>query len=451
MTHWSEDSIFYHIYPLGFCGAPAQNPFTGSPIPRLEKIMAWTDHMRSMHVNALYLGPVFESTTHGYDTADYYHVDRRLGDRGTLRRVVDHLHQQGIRVILDGVFNHVGRDFWAFRDVLQRREASPYASWFHNLRFDGYSPQGDPFSYEGWNGHYSLVKLNLGNPAVKEHLLGAVEMWINELGIDGLRLDAADSFDLSFQSELAGFCRRLRPDFWLMGEVVHGNYCRWVNPATLDSVTNYECYKGLYSSLNDHNYFEIAYALNRQFGEGGIYLDLPLYAFVDNHDVNRVASLLANPAHLYPLYALLFTMPGVPSVYYGSEFGIQGRKDGGDAPLRPVLELDALYHSAPHPHLLRAVQALAGARRSSAALRRGSYRQVHVDGEQLAFLRQHEQETVLVVLNAAQDEKLLTLRLPGIQGGTWVDMLDPALQAPVRSGQVEIRVPSCWVRIMRLT
>lgn len=451
MVHWSRNAIFYHIYPLGLCEAPSRNSFSGSPVSRLEKLMHWTDHMRSMHINALYLGPVFESTTHGYDTADYYQVDRRLGDQDTLRRLVDHLHQQGIRVVLDGVFNHVGRDFWAFRDVQQRLENSPYVDWFHNLRFDGYSPNGDPFSYEGWNGHYSLVKLNLANPAVKEHLLGAVEMWIERFDIDGLRLDAADSFDLGFQSELACFCRRIKPDFWLMGEVVHGDYRRWANPSTLDSVTNYECYKGLYSSLNDHNYFEIAYALNRQFGADGIYRDLALYAFVDNHDVNRVASTLVDPAHLYPLYAMLFTMPGVPSIYYGSEFGIQGCKDAGDAPLRPVLDLQTLFRTTPQPHLLRAIQTLAGVRCSSLALRLGNYRQVHVDHEQLAFLRHHEQEKVLVVINASPEDKALVLRLPDVENGLLVDLLDPTVHVQVRSGKAEMRAPSCWARIMRLT
>ncbi len=258
MQPWFNDAVFYHIYPLGFCGAPERNDFGAAPVARLDKIYTWLDHIQGMGFDALYLGPLFESTTHGYDTADYYHVDRRLGTDDTLRGLAAELHRRGMRVVLDGVFNHTGRDFWAFRDVRQNGQASRFRDWFAGLRFDGTNHHRDPFSYDTWNGHESLVKLNLSHPEVRSHLLGAVETWIRDFGIDGLRLDAADHVDLGFLRELAGFCRSLRPDFWLMGEVVHGDYRRWANPACLDSVTNYEAYKGLYSSHNDHNYFEIA-------------------------------------------------------------------------------------------------------------------------------------------------------------------------------------------------
>jgi len=172
--HWATDAIFYHIYPLGFCGAPARNDFSSPPIDRLQKVRDWLPHLQRLGVNALYLGPLFESTAHGYDTADYYWVDRRLGDTASLARLSADLHQRGMRLILDGVFNHVGRDFWAFRDVQNKREASPYRDWFTGLRFDGRSPYGDPFTYEPWNGQYDLVRLNLGNPAVREQPAGSV-------------------------------------------------------------------------------------------------------------------------------------------------------------------------------------------------------------------------------------------------------------------------------------
>ncbi|MCU7500706.1 MAG: alpha-amylase, partial [Ignavibacteria bacterium] len=318
--HWSFDSVFYHIYPLGFCGTPKNNDFFSQPVSRLDKIYGWIGHMKSLGVNALYLGPLFESTSHGYDTADYFHVDRRLGTDEQLKNLIAALHQNGIRVILDGVFNHVGRSFWAFRDLRMNMQSSPYSSWFHGLDFSQRSPLGDPFSYEGWNGHYNLVKLNLKNHDTREHLFDAVRMWIDYFEIDGLRLDAADCIDMKFLQDLALVTKHKKKDFWLMGEIIHGDYRRWVNSQTLDSVTNYECYKGLYSSLNDKNYFEIAYSLNRQFGTGGMYRNMPLYAFADNHDVNRIASIIKDPVHIYPLYCLLFTMPGVPSVYYGSEW-----------------------------------------------------------------------------------------------------------------------------------
>jgi cyclomaltodextrinase len=401
----------------------------------------------------LYLGPVFESSAHGYDTADYYRVDRRLGDQATLAELVARLHENEIRVLLDGVFNHVGRAFWAFRDVLEQRQQSVYCGWFAGLSFERQSPYGDPFAYEGWKGHYDLVKLNVHHPAVKQHLFGAVEMWIRTFGVDGLRLDAVDCIDARFLRELAAFCRGLRPDFWLVGEVIHGDYRAWANPQTLDSVTNYECYKGLYSSLVDKNYFEIAYALNRQFGQEGLYRDLPLYNFADNHDVNRVASNLKNAAHLYPLYCLLFSMPGVPSIYYGSEWGLEGkRKNGSDKPLRPYLNLAAMAQSTPHPDLARVISRLSQIRRDSPALRYGDYQQLFVAHEQLAFARQTTDECVVVLLNAADKPCACDLDVPGAYGSQLLDVLNPGETFQVTANR-QARITSVWphwARIMRL-
>jgi cyclomaltodextrinase / maltogenic alpha-amylase / neopullulanase len=449
--HWANAAVFYHIYPLGFCGAPARNDFQSGPAARLEKITAWIPHLHALGVNAVYLGPLFESSAHGYDTADYYHVDRRLGDNATLGRVCAALHQAGMHVILDGVFNHVGRDFWAFRDVQQKGSASPYCGWFRGLDFSRRSPYGDPFAYQGWSGNYDLVKLELGNPDLRRHLFDAVGTWVRDFGIDGLRLDVADCLDPDFMQALRTFTRALRPDFWLMGEVVHGDYRRWANPEMLDSVTNYEAYKGLYSSLVDRNYFEIAYALNRQFGPDGLYRGLPLYDFADNHDVDRVASRLKDPAHLYPLYCLLFGMPGVPSIYYGSEWGLTGRRlPGDDSSLRPCLDLETAAAAAPQPDLPRAIARLAAARRASPALQRGDYTQLHVSAEQLAFLRRTEGEAVVVAVNAAAGPARLALSVP-VRAGRAVDLLNPGESFPLRDGKLVVDpLPSCWGRVLRL-
>lgn len=449
MSHWAYDSIFYHIYPLGLCGAPERNDFTTASVPRLEQLYTWPAHLKSLGVTAVYLGPVFESSAHGYDTADYYRVDRRLGDNVTLRELVSVLRREGLRVILDGVFNHVGRDFWAFRDVRERREQSAYGSWFQGLTFGQTSPYHDPFTYEGWNGHYSLVKLNLQHPEVKRHLLQAVEMWIREFEIDGLRLDVADCLDLGFQQELAAVCRDIRSDFWLMGEVIHGDYRRWVNAETLDSVTNYECYKGLYSSHVDRNYFEIAYALNRQFGPGGLYRGLPLYNFADNHDVNRVASNLTNPAHLYPLYCLLFTMPGVPSIYYGSEWGLEGiRTAASDQMLRPSLSLSTLPQTAAQRDLVNAIARFAQVRRRSAALRYGDYQQLLVNHEQLAFARQFENEWAIVLINAADRPAPFDVTLPIAGAQQLIDALNAEETFQIVRNHVRVEVWPHWARIL---
>jgi cyclomaltodextrinase len=450
VKHWAYDSIFYHIYPLGLCGAPLKNDFSSPVQPRLEQLYGWIDHLVDLGVNALYLGPVFESTAHGYDTADYFRVDRRLGSNETLARLSSALHQKGVRLILDGVFNHVGRDFWAFRDVVERHEQSAYRDWFQGLRFGQRSPYNDPFTYEGWNGHYSLVKLNLRNPAVKEHLFQAIEAWMQEFDINGLRLDAADCIDIAFLKKLAAFCKSRRPDFWLMGEVIHGDYGKWANPEALDSVTNYECYKGLYSSHVDKNYFEIAYALNRQFGKGGLYRDLPLYTFADNHDVNRVASNLKDPMHLYPLYSLLFTMPGVPSIYYGSEWGIKGmRNNGNDLELRPRLDLDEVSCHGPRRDLVHAIRRLAQIRRRSMALRYGTYCQLWVCHEQLAFARETPEETAVVAVNASDKPVSFDLSLPKVRKGQLRDVLNEGECFAMHNGQVRIEaVPPYWARIM---
>lgn len=221
----------------------------------------------------------------------------------------------------------------------------------------------------------------------------------------------------------------------------------------LDSVTNYEGFKGLYSSFNDHNLHEIAYSLNRQFGEGGIYRDLRLYSFADNHDVDRVASLLADPAHLNPLYTLLFTMPGAPSIYYGSEWGIEGKKlDGDDRPLRPALSWPVDRSAMPHPKLEGTIRDLAGIRRESPALRHGAYVQLAIASEQFAFLRQTAGSAAVVVVNASHDAVPITIPVTGMAGAELVDVLDPEFRVSVTRGEIDLSgVPATGGRILITT
>jgi glycosidase len=443
---WYDNARFYHIYPLGLCGAPQRNDGQSAPVSRILALAEWADHIASLGLNAVYLGPVFESDAHGYDTRDYFRLDRRLGTNDDFRRVVEAFHARGIRVVPDAVFNHVGSEHFAFRDLRRYGQASRYAGWFQNVRFDGQSPCGDPFRYEGWAGNYDLVKLNLRNPEVKEHLFAAVKQWREEYGIDGLRLDAADVMDLEFLSELSNFCRGLAPDFFLLGEVVHGDYRKHAPGAGLHSVTDYECHKGLWSSLNDKNYFEIAYALKRQFGEGGMYRGLPMYQFADNHDVARAASALRDKGHLFPLYAMLFTVPGVPSVYYGSEWGIEGKKiPGGDWGLRPALTVEGARKSTPCPELEDAVRRLSRLRASLPALARGDYREILVKSEQFAFERSRNGERVLVAINAAAEAAEIDVPLPGAEG-EWRDVLNGGC-AVFHGGRAKIEFYPRWARI----
>lgn len=399
-----NESIIYNIYPLGFCGAPKEND--GKLEYRLDKIYDIIDNLKKMSVNVIVFNPLFESSKHGYDTIDYRKVDCRLGDNDSFKRLCQTLHKNGIRIILDGVFNHVGRDFFAFKDVQEHLWDSRYCGWFQNLNFDGNSPLGDRFWYEGWAGHYDLVKLNLQNSEVVDYLLNSVNFWIDEFDIDGLRLDAADCIDLEFFKKLRNNCKAKKPDFWLYGEIIHGDYNRWANSETLDSVTNYECYKGIYSSHNDHNYFEIAHSLNRQFANGGIYQNIYTYNFVDNHDVNRVASTLKDKNHLYNVYTMLYTMPGVPSIYYGSEFGIEGtRSEHSDYELRPCIYLNNIPNA--NYDLFNHIIKLGKVRLSLEALKYGKFENANIKNETLVYKRFTDNQTVFVAFNLTNhDERI---------------------------------------------
>ncbi len=451
-NHWTTDSIFYHIYPLGLCGAPARNDLHSIPVPRLEKINEWIPHLRKLGINSLYLGPLFESSAHGYDTADYFNVDRRLGTNGTLATLIRELHRSGIRVVLDGVFNHVGRDFWAFRDLRKNGEASAFRDWFQGVDFSMRSQFGDNFRYDGWNGNYDLAKLNLRSTEVRDHLFHAIQQWVQEYEIDGLRLDVAECLEPQFMRDLSVFCHDLKSDFWLMGEVIHGDYNQWANPSMLDSVTNYECYKGLYSSLTEKNYFEIAYSLKRQFGQGGMYRGLTLYNFADNHDVDRVASSLKNARHLYPLYCLLYTMPGIPSIYYGSEWGLRGaRTPGDDHMLRPALDLNLLRSKSPQPDLPAVLTSLASIRQNSIALRHGGYKEIFVASEQFAFSRETENEMVIVLLNAAVIDAAFDIPVSLPDNTRLIDLLNLSEEFRTENGRLLVgKVHSCWARILQV-
>lgn len=399
-----NEAVIYNIYPLGFCGAPKHND--GKLEYRLDKIYDIIDHLKKMSVNVVVFNPLFESTSHGYDTIDYRKVDKRLGDNESFKKICKALHDNGIRIMLDGVFNHVGRDFFAFKDVQEHLWDSRYCGWFQNLNFGGNSPLGDRFWYEGWEGHYELVKLNLHNPEVVDYLLGSVNFWIDEFDIDGLRLDAADCVDIDFFKKLRYTCKSRKPDFWLYGEIIHGDYNRWANSDTLDSVTNYECYKGIYSSHNEHNYFEIAHSLNRQFANGGIYQNIYTYNFVDNHDVNRIASVLKDKNHLFNVYTMLYTMPGVPSIYYGSEFGIEGvRTSHSDAELRPCLDLNNIPNA--NYELFKHIAKLGKVRLALDALKYGEFENANIKNETLVYKRFSDNQTVFVAFNLTNhDERI---------------------------------------------
>ena len=402
---WYDSAVFYHIYPLGLCGCPHDN--NGETGAHFDKLNEWAEHSKRIGCNAIYIGPLFESGSHGYDTTDYRLVDRRLGTNDDFKQFVKNCHANDVKVIVDGVFNHTGRDFFAFQDIKQNRENSRYKDWYCNVNFWGNNEYNDGFSYDNWGGYNLLAKLNLWNPEVKNYHLETVKFWVDEFDIDGIRLDAADVLDFGFMKELRSFCNGLKPDFWLMGEVIHGDYSRWANNDMLHSVTNYELHKGLYSGHNDHNYFEIAHTIKRL---NGIVGDKKLYTFCDNHDVARIYSKLNNKAHMYNVAILVYTVPGIPSIYYGSEFGIPGNKENGsDWNLRPDLNLADFNEKDELPALYTTLGHL---KQRFPELTYGDYRELYLTTGQFAFARCLDGRAVVTALNNADNGAHMEINLP---------------------------------------
>ncbi|MDD5797189.1 MAG: alpha-amylase family glycosyl hydrolase [Clostridiaceae bacterium] len=433
---WYDEAIFYHIYPLGLTGAPKENSY-GEPVHRLNTLIPWIEHIRNIGCTALYIGPLCESVGHGYETTDYKKLDSRLGTNEDLKAFVTECHAQGIRVIFDGVFNHTGRDFFAFKDIQKNREQSPYRDWYCNVNFYGNNEYNDGFSYDNWGGYNLLVKLNQRNPTVKDYICDVIRFWVSEFDIDGIRLDAADVLDFDFMKALRQTANEVKPEFWLMGEVIHGDYTRWVNEGTLHSVTNYQLHKALYSGHNDHNYFEIAHTVRRLYEMGGNRPDgLKLYNFVDNHDVERIYTKLQNKAQFFPVHVLLYTLPGIPSIYYGSEFGIEGKKERySDDSLRPALQLADYKNAATENPCTRLITALGKIRQQTKALSLGDYKELLLTNRQYAFSRDLNGTSVVVTVN--NDENPAQIHVAAGNGGAYVGALS-GMKVPVEQGQINV-------------
>ncbi|MCD8232444.1 MAG: alpha-glucosidase C-terminal domain-containing protein [Clostridiales bacterium] len=442
---WFDEAIFYHIYPLGLTGAPKQNSY-GAVEHRLNSLIPWIDHIREIGCNALYIGPLFESVGHGYETTDYRKLDCRLGDNEDLKNFVAVCHEKGIRVIFDGVFNHTGRDFFAFQDIRQNRENSRYKDWYCNVNFWGNNEYNDGFSYENWGGYNLLVKLNQKNPEVIGYICDVIRFWVSEFDVDGIRLDAADVLDMQFMQALRGVANEVKPDFWLMGEVIHGEYSRWVNEGTLHSVTNYHLHKALYSGHNDHNYFEIAHTVRRLYDMGGRNTGgLKLYNFVDNHDVERIYTKLSNKAHFAPVHILLYTLPGIPSLYYGSEFGIEGRKERfSDDSLRPALCLEDFADAVEKNPQTSLIAALGKIRKAAKSLSYGDYKELTLTNRQYAFSRSFEGQTVLVTVN--NDDQSASFDLPAGNASEYIGALSGE-RVKVNGGRISVTVRSNYGEI----
>ena len=407
---WYDEAVFYHIYPLGMTGAPKQNNYDITE-HRLNILIPFISQIKKHGFNALYIGPLFESVGHGYETTDYKKLDSRLGTNEDLKNFVNECHKQGIKVVLDGVFNHTGRDFFAFKDIKQNREASRYKDWYCNVNFYGNNEYNDGFSYDNWGGYNLLAKLNQHNSEVRRYICDVIRYWVSEFDIDGIRLDAADVLDFDYMKMLRSVANEVKDDFWLMGEVIHGDYTRWVNGDTLHCVTNYTLHKALYSGHNDHNYFEIAHTVKRLYEIGGNRPDgLKLYNFSDNHDVERIYTKLNNKNHFVPVHILMYTLPGVPSVYYGSEFGIEGKKQhGSDDSLRPPISYEEYINATKGNNLTDLISRLGKIRQKTKALSYGEYKELALTNCQYAFARNYNGQTVIVTVNNADNDCVMSI------------------------------------------
>lgn len=432
MNTWYERAVFYHIYPLGMTGAPMQNTEDAAQ-SRFTELDQWIPHIQDLGCSAVYIGPLFESSSHGYDTRDYKLVDRRLGINDDFKAFVRKCHEADIRVVVDGVFNHTGREFFAFRDIQQNREASPYCGWYRGINFGWDSPLGDSFGYDAWQGHYELPCLNLQNPEVKQYLFDVIRFWIDAFDIDGIRLDCANVLDFQFMKEMRAQTSQMKEEFWLMGEVIHGEYSRWANEEMLHSVTNYELHKSLYSGLNDHNFFEIAHNVKRLESIGS-----KLYTFLDNHDENRIASKLNLKEHLSLAYLLLFTLPGIPSIYYGGEWAVEGmRSKHSDTELRPCIPIS----DAPklHSELTDFIAKAAEIHRDHAEFYGGRYKELLLTNRQYAYARHGETSIAVTALN--NDDAPAVLDIPVALHATKAENLMDGSILPIEDGRLVLPLP----------
>jgi glycosidase len=381
---WVEHAIWWQVYPLGFVGAFPADPVPTPAEHRLRRIADWLDHALELGTSGIALGPVFASRTHGYDTTDHYLIDPRLGDDADFDHVVEEAHRRGLRILLDGVFNHVGTDFARYRDAAEGGDST----WFRTRR-DGF------VTFEG---HDGLITLNHDNPEVVDYVVDVMSHWLRR-GADGWRLDAAYAVPDAFWAQVLPRVRQEFGDAWFVGEVIHGDYAGTVSAATFDSVTQYELWKAIWSSLNDANFHELDHALGRH----AEFLDtfVPM-TFIGNHDVTRIASQIEDPRHVAHALVLLLTTGGTPSIYAGDEWAYRGVKEerfGGDDAVRP--EFPARPEDADHlgEDTFRLHQHLIGLRRRHPWLHTARTSALSLANSQYVYRTGSDSAALVVALN----------------------------------------------------
>jgi cyclomaltodextrinase len=398
---WIQHTVWWQVFPLGFVGAEPEAAPAAPVVQRLPHLHGWLDYAVELGASGLALGPIFAASTHGYDTVDPFRIDPRLGDDTDFDALIEAAHARGLRILLDGVFNHVGRRHPAFQEVLHRGPQAERANWFKLSWPRGTAPGSEP-DYACFEGHRQLVTLNHDAPQVADYVAAIMDHWLNR-GADGWRLDAAYAVPRRFWAQVLSQIRSAHPDAYIVGEVIHGDYTGIVRDTGMDAVTQYELWKAIWSGLNDRNLFELAHALERHNG----YLDafVPL-TFVGNHDVTRIASRLTDERLLPHALAILFTCGGTPSIYAGDEQAFRGVKEervGGDDAIRPPFPPTPAELAPYGWPIYRLHQSLIALRRRHPWLHRARTRQVHLANAQLVLAMTEAPQTLFVALNLADE------------------------------------------------
>jgi cyclomaltodextrinase len=400
LVSWIGNTIWWHVYPLGFFNAPKVLSADFQPVSHLRAFEPWIHYLKDLGGNGLLLAPVFTAESHGYDTIDYFNVDPRLGTNADLIWLIERCHEQGVRVVLDGVFNHVGRGFPQFRDVQEHKGHSRYVNWFHIDWNNKHNEDG--FGYADFEGHRRLVKLNHSNPEVEKYVIDVMCHWLNA-GIDGWRLDAAYAVSTSFWHSVADRVRERFNDAWLMGEVIHGDYNQFIKQGHLESVTQYELWKAIWSAINDQNFFELAHALKRHATFSHDFLPA---TFLGNHDVTRIASVLKDERHLAHAVAILCTVPGTPCVYYGDEQGykaVKEKRSGGDDAIRPAFPPTPEQFAHPNWNLHHMYKELLQMRRDREWISRSGLNVKTLTNKFLTYETEHGASCLLTALNVSDE------------------------------------------------
>ena len=430
MTNWIEHAILWHIYPLGFVGAEREAVACPQVQHRLGQITSWLDYAVDLGASGLLLAPIFAASTHGYDTIDHFEIDRRLGDHADFDALVQETRRRGLRLIFDGVFNHVGREFPPFQRAIAGGPQSKEAKWFR-ITWPGGGKGGEP-DYATFEGHKQLVALNHAEPEVADYVTRVMNHWLDR-GADGWRLDAAYAVPREFWRNVLPQVRARHGEVYIFGEVIHGDYTAFVHESGVDVVTQYELWKAIWSSLNSGNFFELAWSLKRH----NTFLEAFVpQIFVGNHDVTRIASQLTDERHLAHALVILMTSGGTPSIYAGDEQAFRGIKEnrpGGDDAIRSAFPPSPSGLAPYGWPVYRLHQEVIGLRRKHPWLHRAQSRVIEIRNTDLLYEVFADGQRLWVALNIADAPVTRTIDAAAKLAGN--------VAVSQKSGKTELTLP----------